>query len=927
MGISATLRFQWLRSLSVATAFRRRGHPSQLRIGVRLTLCFATIVLLMIASHAFTLWQFDRVRSQEERMHQLDQESRAVLRVHADLLNLRNELQDLAAAGDAKNFAIKASEMRSRFLDQVEEANRALRRRSGTSRDRTMLSTLETIQSSLPGQIDALTDLANAGDWPAVRLRVQNQVAPLSSLTSQLVEKVDSEVTEETAEAQQSIGRLERRVFAMHILAAFLALLVAGILGTVVTRSITRPLALLDAGAHALALGDFRHQVAVDGIDELATLAKAFNDAAQRLDTLYGALRASEERFRSVVAAAPVGIAVLDESSTIRIFNQRFLEITGLTEEKAAALKLNDPSIAVMYENGTPCPTSERPSQKAIATGKPVLNEVMRSLDRATGELRWILTSAWPLLRADGTVSQVITTLTDITQQKEVEEELRSGRELLAQAQHAAQLGCFELDLRTRKVVWSAEMADLFGLPPGTLVGRHEDWVSLIYPEDREFAQQSFADTLKTGESIAEYRILRRVDSEIRWVESRGRILFDDAGQPLRLIGVTMDITGRKSAEEALRRSEEEFHIIFEHAAIGMVLVDPAGYLLRSNPAFRLMLGYDERELPHLTFADVTHPDDVNENRSLYQDVLDGKLDRYQVKKRYIRKDGEVRSARLTVSALRAESGEVRYCVAMVEDITSQEIAEYTLLQMSRRLLRIQEEEQRRIAREVHDSTSQELTALTLNLGALKASALEIPEKARNQIAESLALAKQVAREIRTFSYLLHPPMLNELGLWAALRMFVQEFRERSGLEVDLKIARQLESEKLDNNQQMALYRFVQEALANVHRHSGSKTASVQFRLKRPAIEASVADSGHGIAPALLNEIRESNGMAAGVGVSGMHERIAFVGGKLEIKSDEHGAKFTAVIPLEYREMFPDRWLTGSAKEPRTVEIESPSSD
>jgi signal transduction histidine kinase len=169
--------------------------------------------------------------------------------------------------------------------------------------------------------------------------------------------------------------------------------------------------------------------------------------------------------------------------------------------------------------------------------------------------------------------------------------------------------------------------------------------------------------------------------------------------------------------------------------------------------------------------------------------------------------------------------------------------------------------------------------------------------------------------------------MLNELGLWAALRMFVQEFRERSGLEVDLKIARQLESEKLDNNQQMALYRFVQEALANVHRHSGSKTASVQFRLRRPEIEASVADSGHGIAPALLNEIRESNGTAAGVGVSGMHERVAFIGGKLEIQSDEHGAKFTAVIPLEYREMFPDRWLTGSAKEPRTVEIESPSSD
>ena len=117
----------------------------------------------------------------------------------------------------------------------------------------------------------------------------------------------------------------------------------------------------------------------------------------------------------------------------------------------------------------------------------------------------------------------------------------------------------------------------------------------------------------------------------------------------------------------------------------------------------------------------------------------------------------------------------------MVEDITSQELAEHTLLQMSERLLRIQEEEQRRIAREVHDSTSQEMTALTLNLGALMAVRRSLPENAQKQVAESLALAKRVAREIRTFLSL-HPPMLNELGLWSAMQIFVEEFRDRSGL-------------------------------------------------------------------------------------------------------------------------------------------------
>lgn len=391
-------------------------------------------------------------------------------------------------------------------------------------------------------------------------------------------------------------------------------------------------------------------------------------------------------------------------------------------------------------------------------------------------------------------------------------------------------------------------------------------------------------------------------DAEVRWVESRGRVLFDEARQPLRLAGVTMDITGRKGAEETLRRSEKEFHIIFEQSAIGMVLVGPSGHLLRGNPAFREMLGYSERELARLTFADVTHPDDVSAIRSLYDNVITGKLDGYKIKKRYIRKDGNRRSARLTVSAVRAETGELRYCVATAEDITSQELAEHRLQQMSSRLLHIQEEEQRRIAREVHDSTSQEMTALTMNLGALKASSATLPVKARSQVEESLALAKRVAREIRTFSYLLHPPMLNELGLWAALRMFIQEFRERSGLQVTLEIAKELESKQLDNNQQMALYRFVQEALANVNRHSGSKTASVQFRLQQRAIETSVADDGRGIPPVLLKEIQETSGLAAGVGVSGMHERAGFVGGHLKIHSDERGTRFTAVIPIEYRE-------------------------
>jgi PAS domain S-box-containing protein len=710
----------------------------------------------------------------------VDQESHAVLTVHASLLILRDKLEDLATAEDGARFVKEADVLRKGFLEDVERAYRALRvPHPNVERDPTMLSTLETIQSALPAQIDALADLATAGDWAAVSLRLQNQMAPLSSLTSSLVEKVDLEVSGERAQAQESIQRLQHQVFLMLPLIALFTLLIAGILGTIVTRSITQPLAQLDTAARALAQGEFQFRIAVEGEDELATLERVFNDTTHHLSNLYGALTTSEERFRTVVAAAPVGIAVLDDKATVQMCNPRFLEIVGLTAEQAAGMRLDDPGLAVLREDGKPCPATERPSQRALATGKPALNVVLRTLRPASSESRWVLTSAWPLLRNDGRVYQVITTLTDITHQKRVEEELRSSR-------------------------------------------------------------------------------------------------------------------------EALRRSQEDFRIIFDHAAIGMVLVDPSGHLLRGNPAFRSMLGYTERELPALTFAEVTHADDVTLNQSLYQDVIAGKLDQYQLKKRYIRKDGDLRSARVTVSALRAASGELQYSVAMVEDITSQEMAERTLLQMSNRLLHIQEEEQRRIAREVHDSTSQEMTALTLNLGALKVSEHTFPAKARKQIAESLALAKRVAREIRTFSYLLHPPMLNELGLWAALRMFVEEFRERSGLQVSLEISKEVEATKLHPSQEIALFRCVQEALANIHRHSGSRTASVQFQLKNRSIEASITDTGRGLPVALLKEIQTSKGLAGGVGISGMRERIAYIGGHLEIRTDEFGTTITAVIPVDY---------------------------
>jgi PAS domain S-box-containing protein len=765
---------EWLRHTEAGILLRQAAGPGQLKIGVRLTLCFLAIVLLMASGDIVTLWQFSMAHGQAQRLIQVDQKSVSVLRVHADLLAFRDQLDNLVATQDARRFAVGSIALRQRFLEGAELASQALQVPPRVERDPTMLSTLETVQSALPAQIDALTDLAASSDWQAVRLRVHNQVTPLSALTSALVEKVDREVAEERAQSLESIRKMQRRVFVMLPITAIFTLLVAGMLGVSVTGSITRPLADLDAGAQAWAMGKFQHQVAVAGHDELATLAMAFNDAARRLQDLYGALKSSEERFRTLVETAQVGIAVLDQNSTVLLCNPAVLDMLGWTDEQVLGKRADDPQFNVLREDGSPCPVEERPSAKALATRKEVRDVALQIHRPLFGDWVWVLANARPLFRPDGSLYQVIATFTDLTQQKR--------------------------------------------------------------------------------------------------------------------------------SEEALRRSEAEFRIIFENAAIGIALVDPAGRPLRSNRALQTMLGYSNDELTAITFVHVTHPNDVTLDSSLFQDVVDGRLDRYQIKKRYIRKDGEVCWARLMVSALREADGSLQYCVAMVEDITARELAEQSIRQLSTRMLRIQEEEQRRIAREVHDSTSQEMTALTLNLGALLIAEDKFSPKARKQISESLALAKRVAREIRTFSYLLHPPMLSELGLWAALRLFVQEFRERSGLRVNLQISGTLEGTKLDPGHEMTLFRFVQEALANIHRHSGSRTASVDIQLHNRWIKASVTDTGRGIAPKMLRDIQSAHGRIGGVGIPGMKERIGNVGGHLEIESNARGTTITAMLPAEFAE-------------------------
>ena len=205
-----------------------------------------------------------------------------------------------------------------------------------------------------------------------------------------------------------------------------------------------------------------------------------------------------------------------------------------------------------------------------------------------------------------------------------------------------------------------------------------------------------------------------------------------------------------------------------------------------------------------------------------------------------------------------------------------------------------QDEERRRIARELHDSAGQNLAALGMSLALIEDEAKRDPTRLSKSIKEARDIIQNLTQEIRTTSYLLHPPMLDQSGLSSALRWYAEGLAERSGLSIELNIPDELE--RLAPEMELAIFRLVQESLTNIHRHSGSKTAVIRVTREPDKIYAEVQDHGKGMSQERLAEV-ESQGV--GLGIRGMRERVRQSHGELTVDSNALGTKITAIFPAK----------------------------
>lgn len=342
---------------------------------------------------------------------------------------------------------------------------------------------------------------------------------------------------------------------------------------------------------------------------------------------------------------------------------------------------------------------------------------------------------------------------------------------------------------------------------------------------------------------------------------------------------------------------DQLFYDAFTSSPIGIAVEDLEGRPLYANPALCSMLGFSEAEMRSKHCVEFSPPEDAAKDQALFGQLRQGLIDKYQLDKRFYRKDGSLIWGRLSISLMKDPNRSTPLVVVIVEDISDKRAAEEKLQRseaklqrLAGRLIQAQEEERTWIARELHDDINQRLALLAVNLDRVIQDVPDSTAAFKQEVAEAKKEVEEVCNDIQALSHRLHSSKLELTGLTRAAASFCKELADRQKVEIDFRSDRI--PKDLSKEISLCLFRVLQEALQNATKHSGSRHFQVSLSAESNEIDLTVHDSGNGFDPAEAMKGR-------GLGLTGMKERLKLVNGDLSIDSQLNaGATIHARVPL-----------------------------
>jgi PAS domain S-box-containing protein len=501
------------------------------------------------------------------------------------------------------------------------------------------------------------------------------------------------------------------------------------------------------------------------------------------------------------------------------------------------------------------------------------------------GSVHWILGRAWVFKDQEGTPQRLTGVNIDITERKVAEQDLTKKARLLDLSNDAILVR----NSRDRITFWSQGAVEMYGFSRAEALGRvSHDLFNTKFPEPLERINERLVrDQCWAGELVHS-----RKDGAKITVSSRWSIERDTQGNVASILETNRDITKNKQAEETQYR----LAAIVESSDDAIVSKDLDGIITSWNSGAQRIFGFTPDEAIGQSITIIIPPELQNEERQILSRLRSGeRVEHFETIRRT--KHGMKRHVSLTISPVRDAEGRIVGASKIARDITERKRIEVLVkeAELSGRLLQLQDEESRRVARELHDGVGQLLAALTMNVATIAEEKGNLSAGAARALEENSALVEQALTEIRTLSHLLHPPFLDEVGLVSALEEYACGFGERGNICVTLDLPAKMG--RLPREYEMCLFRIAQECLTNIHRHSGSPTAQVRLSRTPGEVQLEVVDQGRGIDPETQEKFFA--GRSTGVGLRGMRERVRKIGGALQIDSNRNGTSVLAVLPLQ----------------------------